>query len=287
MTQFTVVTGLSGSGKTQVVRFLEDRGFFCIDNMPPMLIPQVAQLFVSMNGKYDRIAFVVDTRVGEFINELLDNLKTLRDSGYPCKLLFLDADDETLVKRYKETRRVHPLSGNKGLLDSIQRERKILQQLFLAADYVINTSKMSLHELSSELKKIYDKDETGTNLTIDISAFGFKYGLPLDSDLVFDVRCFPNPFYIDELKEKTGLDTEVRDYVMGFSQSQEFMKKLEDMILFLLPLYIEEGKTSLTVAIGCTGGKHRSITMAYLLGEFLTQKGYKVNMVYRDVEKGR
>ena len=146
---------------------------------------------------------------------------------------------------------------------------------------------MSLHELSSELKKIYDKDETGTNLTIDISAFGFKYGLPLDSDLVFDVRCFPNPFYIDELKEKTGLDTEVRDYVMGFSQSQEFMKKLEDMILFLLPLYIEEGKTSLTVAIGCTGGKHRSVTMAYLLGEFLTQKGYKVNMVYRDVEKGR
>lgn len=286
MTQFTIVTGLSGSGKTQVVRFLEDRGFFCIDNMPPMLIPQVAQVFVSMNGKYNKIAFVVDARAGELINELLDNLKWLRDSGYECKLLFLDANDETLVKRYKETRRVHPLSGNKGLLDSIRRERKMLEQLFSEADYVINTSKMSLHELSAELKRIYDDNGNAANFTIDISAFGFKYGLPLDSDLVFDVRCFPNPFYIEELKEKTGLDKEVRDYVMSFSESSEFLKKLQDMITFLLPLYIEEGKTTLTIAIGCTGGKHRSVTMAMLLGEFLTQKGYNVNMVYRDVGKG-
>lgn len=286
MTQFTVITGLSGSGKTQVVRFLEDRGFFCIDNMPPMLIPQVAQVFVSMNGKYDKIAFVVDARAGELINELLDNLKWLRDSGYQCKLLFLDADDETLVKRYKETRRVHPLSGNKGLLDSIRRERKMLEQLFSASDYIINTSTMSLHELSATLKKIYDSDGVSANLTIDISAFGFKYGLPLDSDLVFDVRCFPNPFYIEGLKEKTGLDKEVRDYVMSFSDSVTFLNKLCEMIIFLLPLYIEEGKTSLTIAIGCTGGKHRSVTMAMLLGEFLTQKGYKVNMVYRDIKKG-
>ena len=288
MTQFTIVTGLSGSGKTQAVNFLEDSGFFCIDNMPPMLIPQVAQVFVSMNGKYDRIAFVVDTRVGELINELLDNLKWLRDSGYPCKLLFLDADNETLVKRYKETRRVHPLSGNKGLLDSIQRERKILEQLYLEADYVIDTSNMSLSSLSKELKKIYGPDSAGgNNIAINISAFGFKYGIPLDSDLVFDVRCFPNPFYVDDLKEKTGLDSEVRDYVMKFDESKEFMKKLEDMLKFLLPLYIEEGKTSLTISIGCTGGKHRSVTMAFLLGEALKKKGYHVNMVYRDLEKGR
>ena len=288
MTQFTIVTGLPGSGKTQAANFLEDSGFFCIDNMPPMLIPQVAQVFVSMNGKYDRIAFVVDTRVGELINELLDNLKWLRDSGYPCKLLFLDADNETLVKRYKETRRVHPLSGNKGLLDSIQRERKILEQLYLEADYVIDTSNMSLSALSKELKKIYGSDPAGdNNITINISAFGFKYGLPLDSDLVFDVRCFPNPFYVDDLKEKTGLDPEVREYVMKFDESKEFMKKLEDMIKFLLPLYIEEGKTSLSIAVGCTGGKHRSVTMAFLLGESLKKKGYHVNMVYRDIEKGR
>lgn len=288
MTQFTIVTGLSGSGKTQAVNFLEDSGFFCIDNMPPMLIPQVAQVFVSMNGKYERIAFVIDTRVGELINELLDNLKWLRDSGYPCKLLFLDADNETLVKRYKETRRVHPLSGNKGLLDSIQRERKILEQLYLEADYIIDTSNLSLSSLSAELKKIYDNGSPSQkSITINVSAFGFKYGLPLDSDLVFDVRCFPNPFYVDCLKEKTGLDKDVRSYVMQFKESQEFMKKLEDMLNFLIPLYIEEGKTSLTIAIGCTGGKHRSVTMALLLGESLKKKGYTVNMVYRDLEKGK
>ena len=285
MTQFTVITGLSGSGKTQVVRFLEDSGFFCIDNMPPMLIPQVAKIFISMNGKYERIAFVADTRMGELINELLDNLKLLKESGCECKLLFMDANDETLVKRYKETRRVHPLSGNKGLLDSIQRERVMLEKLHSAADYIIDTSNMSLHQLSKRLKKIYSEDDGTNNITVNISAFGFKYGLPLDSDLVFDVRCFPNPFYIDELKQKTGLNKEVRDYVMGFDASIEFLKKLEEMILFLMPMYIEEGKTGLSIAIGCTGGKHRSVTMAYLLGETLKKNGYPVNMVYRDIEK--
>lgn len=287
MKQFTIVTGLSGSGKTQVVRFLEDKGFFCIDNMPPMLIPQVTELFVSVNGKYDKIAFVIDTRVGELINELLDNLKWLSDSGYSCKLLFLNASDDVLVKRYKETRRVHPLSGNKGLLDSIQRERKILDKLYLAADYVIDTSKMSLHELSIELEKIYSDNNKEDSLVINVEAFGFKYGLPLDSDLVFDVRCFPNPFYVDELKEKTGLDKNVRDYVMQYEESENFMRKLEDMILFLLPMYTEEGKRSLNIAIGCTGGKHRSVTMALILGEKLKEQGYRINMIYRDIEKGK
>lgn len=288
MTQFTIVTGLSGSGKTQVVRFLEDRGFFCIDNMPPMLIPQVAEVFVAMNGKYDNIAFVIDIRVGELINELLDNLKWLRDSGYQCKLLFLNADDETLVKRYKETRRVHPISSESiGLLDSIQKEREMLQKVYLAADYVIDTSKFSLHDLSDELQRIYSDDSEEKNITVTVEAFGFKYGMPLDSDLVFDVRCFPNPFYIDELKEKTGRDTEVRDYVMSFEESRKFMEKLKDMIFYLMPLYIEEGKKSLTIAIGCTGGKHRSVTMTYLLGEALKEKGYNVNILYRDIEKGR
>lgn len=288
MKQFTIVTGLSGSGKTQVVRFLEDRGFFCIDNMPPMLIPHVSQVFVSMDGKYDDIAFVVDIRVGELINELLDNIKWLKDHGYPCTLLYLDADDETLVKRYKETRRVHPLSSTKGLLDSIQRERKMLEKLYSAADYVVDTSNLSLHMLSEELKKVYGNSSgLDSSITVNISAFGFKYGIPLDSDLVFDVRCFPNPFYIEELKEKTGFDTVVREYVMKFADSQNFLKKLEEMMLFLLPLYIEEGKRSLSVAIGCTGGKHRSVTLAMLLGEELKKNGYAVNLVYRDIERGK
>lgn len=287
MTHFTVITGLSGSGKTQVVRFLEDSGFFCIDNMPPMLIPQVAKVFVSMNGKYEKIAFVADTRMGEFINELLDNLKLLRDDGYECKLLFLDANDEALVKRYKETRRVHPVSGSKGILEGIRKERIMLEKLYNAADYIIDTSNLTLNQLSKRLKKIYAADESDRNITVNVTAFGFKYGIPLDSDLVFDVRCFPNPFYIDELKEKTGLDKEVRDYVMGFDGSRSFFKKLEDMILYLMPMYIEEGKNSLSISIGCTGGRHRSITMAYLLGEALKKSGYAVNMIYRDIEKGK
>lgn len=287
MTQFTVITGLSGSGKTQAVRFLEDSGFFCIDNIPPMLIPQVAKIFVSMNGKYENVAFVADTRMGELINELLDNLKLLKDGGYECKLLFLDANDQTLVKRYKETRRAHPLSGSKGLLDSIGRERLMLEKLYNAADYIIDTSDLTLQQFSKKLKKIYFDETIQNNITVNVSAFGFKYGIPLDSDLVFDVRCFPNPFYIDELKEKTGLDKAVRDYVMGFDASREFSKKLEDMILFLLPMYIEEGKTALSIAIGCTGGQHRSVTMAYLLSETLKKNGYFVNLVCRDIEKGK
>ncbi|MBE7044055.1 MAG: RNase adapter RapZ [Ruminococcaceae bacterium] len=286
MRQFTVVTGLSGSGKTQVVRFLEDAGFFCIDNMPPMLIPQFANMFFSMNGKYEKIAFVVDIRVGELINELLDNIKSLRESGYPCKLLFLDASDETLVKRYKETRRVHPLSGNQGLLESIRQERKMLEQLYSEADEVLDTTDLSLHDLSKELKRIYLEQER-EQMGIDVISFGFKYGIPLDSDLVFDVRCFPNPFYIPELKHKTGMQQEVRDYVMSFAESQAFLKKLEDMMLFLVPLYTEEGKTSLSIAIGCTGGKHRSVTMAKLLSDTLSEKGYRVNLINRDIERGK
>lgn len=287
MTQFTVITGLSGSGKTQAVRFFEDSGFFCIDNMPPMLIPQVAKIFVSMNGKYEKIAFVADTRMGELINELLDNLKLLRNDGYECKLLFLDADDQTLVKRYKETRRAHPLSGSKGLLDSIARERRMLEKLYNAADYIIDTSQMSLKQFSERLNRIYFEENKENNIIVNVNAFGFKYGIPLDSDLVFDVRCFPNPFYIDELKEKTGLDKAVRDYVMGFDGSRVFLKKLEDMILYLMPMYIEEGKSGLSISIGCTGGKHRSVTMAYMLSETLKKSGYSVNLICRDIEKGK
>lgn len=286
--QFTVVTGLSGSGKTQVVRFLEDKGYFCIDNMPPALIPKFAEMFFTVNGKFEKVAFVIDIRVGEMFNALLDELKNLKDNGYEYTLLFLDADDKTLVKRYKESRRTHPIASSKGLLDSIHQERKMLERLYNEADYVIDTSDLSLAELSKKLQKIFIKGSVSEKtIVLNVMAFGFKYGVPLDADLMFDVRCFPNPFYIDELKELTGNDKKVQDYVMSFSDTVTFMDKLYDMMKFMIPLYVEEGKPGLTIAIGCTGGKHRSVTMANKLGERLKKDGYEVNISYRDIQKGK
>lgn len=281
--QYTIVTGMSGSGKTRVIRYLEDMGYFCIDNMPPMLIPKFSEMLTSVNGKFNNVALVVDIRVGDMINELLEQIKILKRGGYDCRLLYLDADDETLVKRYKETRRQHPLEDNaNGLLNAIQKERNMLEKLYAAADNVIDTSYDTNQTLLKKLKEIYSGGET-QRLTITVMAFGFKYGIPLDADLVFDVRCFPNPFYIDELKHKTGNDKEVQDYVLSFPKARTFLDKLEDMMKFMIPLYIEEGKVSLTIAIGCTGGKHRSITMTNRLAECLKKEGYEVNTVYRDM----
>ncbi len=284
--QLTVVTGLSGSGKTQVVRFLEDLGFFCIDNMPPVLIEKIADMFFFGEGKNDRIAFVIDMRVGAMINQLTDTLAELQKNGYDCKLLFLDASDDVLVKRYKETRRTHPIASENGLLGSIQEERKLLARVKNEADFVIDTSDLSVSDLMHKLKEIFSGDAGGQRImTVNVMAFGFKYGIPVDADLVFDVRCFPNPFYIDDLKSQTGNDKAVQDYVMSFQTARDFMGKLNDMMAFLLPLYAEEGKPSVTIAIGCTGGRHRSVTMANKLGEALAAADYKVNMIYRDIEK--
>jgi UPF0042 nucleotide-binding protein len=283
--QYTIVTGMSGSGKTKVIRYLEDMGYFCIDNMPPVLIPKFSEMLSSVNGNFNNVALVVDIRVGDMINELIAQIDDLKRKGYDCKMLYLNADNETLVKRYKETRRQHPLDNANGLLASIEQERKMLSALYNEADYVIDTSKLSAQELLQKLKEIYASKESRQGLEINVMAFGFKYGMPLDADLVFDVRCFPNPFYIDELKHKTGNDKEVQDYVMGFPTSVEFMEKLEDMMTFLIPLYTEEGKISLSIAIGCTGGKHRSVTMTNKLAEYLKDKGYSVNVSYRDMGK--
>ena len=280
--QFTVVTGLSGSGKTRVVRFLEDMGFFCIDNLPPMLIPKFAEMFVSINIKYEKVAFVVDIRVGDMINELLDNLRILKENGYNYTLLFMEASDEVLVKRYKETRRTHPLASDKGLLDSIKNERVMLRKLYDAA--VIDTSALSVNQLYNKLREVFPV-ASERKMQINVLAFGFKYGLPTDADLVFDVRCFPNPFYVDSLREKTGNDKEVQDYVMASEDAQKFLAKLNDMMLMLMPLYVDEGKASITIAIGCTGGRHRSVTFANKLGEALTAAGYTVNMIYRDADR--
>lgn len=280
--QYTIVTGMSGSGKTRVIRYLEDMGYFCIDNMPPVLIPKFSEMLTSVNGKFTNVALVVDIRVGNMINELLEQVRILKDSGYDSRLLYLDADDETLVKRYKETRRQHPLEDNEtGLLAAIKKERAMLEKVYAAADNVIDTSKYTNQTLLKRLKEIYAVGDSH-RLDINIMAFGFKYGIPLDADLVFDVRCFPNPFYIDELKHKTGNDKAVQDYVLGFPSAVKFLEKLEDMMKFMIPLYIEEGKVSLTIAIGCTGGKHRSVTMTNMLSECLRNEGYEVNVICRD-----
>lgn len=282
--QFTIVTGMSGAGKTRVIRYLEDMGYFCIDNMPPMLIPKFFDVITASSAKFNSIALVIDARVGEMINELVDQVNELKSKGYDARILFMTADDKTLVKRYKETRRSHPINNPNGLLASIEQERQMLKKLFNVADYVIDTSNMSNNELLGELKEMY----SGSNkqrMRINVMAFGYKYGMPVDADLVFDVRCFPNPFYIEELKYKTGNDKEVQDYVMSFPKAVEFMEKLKDMMNFLIPLYEEEGKVSLTIAIGCTGGKHRSVTMTNKLGEYLKELDYKVNISYRDIGK--
>lgn len=280
--QFTIVTGMSGSGKTKVIRYLEDMGYFCIDNMPPMLIPKFSEMLSSANGKFNNVALVIDVRVGEMINELIDQVNIQKMKGYDVRILFLNANDETLVKRYKETRRSHPIYNPDGLLASIRQERQMLEKLLNASDYVIDTSDMKNNELLNELKEIYNHDNKH-RISINVTAFGFKYGMPLDADLVYDVRCFPNPFYIEELKYKTGNDKEVQDYVMSFPTAVTFMEKLNDMIGFLIPLYEEEGKVSLTVAIGCTGGKHRSVTMTNKLAAYLKQRGYTVDVTYRDI----
>ena len=282
--QFNIVTGLSGAGKTQVMRFMEDIGCFCIDNLPPVLIPQLASMFVSVNGKYDKVAFAIDSRVGDMIGELLDNIRILRENGYEYKLIFVDARDEVLVKRYKETRRQHPISSGLGLLDSIKKEREMLSKIYQEADVVIDTSDLTLGQLSKKLRHIY-MEEKDNSFSINVMSFGFKYGLPLDADMVFDVRCFLNPFYVDKLKDKTGNDKEVQDYVLSTKTARKFLEKLISMVKFLLPLYIEEGKTSLTIAIGCTGGKHRSVTMANALADEL--KDYNINLIHRDILRGK
>lgn len=285
MLSLIIITGMSGSGKTQAMRFFEDREYFCIDNIPPILISRLLEVFAHIGDDKRKIALVIDMRVGAMINELLDQIKLIRENGYSCELLFMDADDETLVKRYKETRRVHPIKSKGGLLSSIKAERELLREVYNASNVVIDTSKIKAQDLNKQLSNIFFNSDKRDNLIINVMAFGFKYGTPMDADLVFDVRCFPNPFYIPELKKKTGNDRDVQEFVMNSSESVKFMEKLTDMIKFMIPLYIDEGKSSLTIAIGCTGGKHRSVTMANKLADALDCDGYIANRIYRDISK--
>ena len=285
--KFTVVTGLSGAGKTQVLKFLEDMGYFCIDNLPPALIPKLSELLFPTNDRFEKVALGIDMRVGDMIDELLSNLDALKEKGHSHTLLFINANDEVLIKRYKETRHQHPTESDAGLTGSIQLERKKLEKIYNEADFIIDTSNLELYELQRKLKKIFIESDGESMIKVNIIPFGFKYGLPPDADLVFDVRCFSNPFYVPELKEKTGNDEEVREFVMKSPEAQKFYRQMYEMICDLLPLYYDEGKETVTVAIGCTGGKHRSVTMANILGKDLKTKGYEVNMIYRDINKGK
>lgn len=280
---FTILTGMSGSGKTKAIHFFEDMGSFCIDNMPPALIPMLADMLDAVKDKFRHVALVIDIRVGDMINELLGQVERLRDK-HEVRLVFLDADDNTLVNRYKETRRDHPLKNPDGLLASIREERKMTEKLRAASDYIIDTSSFHGNELRDRLMDIYNINYANAIFNVKIFSFGFKHGIPTDADMVFDVRCFPNPFYIPELKNKTGNDPEVRDYVMSFPAAERFYDKLCELINMLIPMFEEEGRNSLIIAVGCTGGHHRSVTFANKLYEMLESEGYKAEVVHRDIK---
>ncbi|GHV44511.1 nucleotide-binding protein [Clostridia bacterium] len=282
-----IITGLSGAGKSNAVNILEDAGYYCVDNMPPSFIAKFAELCGNPSGKLDRVALVCDIRGGEMFGELATSLQELRDKKYPHDILFFDADDETLINRYKETRRKHPLSVDERLSDAIAKERARLSNIKSKANYIIDTSAMSLAQLRAELVKMFPESGQDEGMLINILSFGFKYGVPMDADLIFDVRFIPNPFYIPELKEKSGLDAPVADYVMGFSQSLEFRDKLFDMIDFLLPHFLEGGRRQVVIGIGCTGGRHRSVAFAQLLAAHLKENGYRAYSGHRDYNKKR
>ena len=287
--RFVVVTGMSGGGKTAALKMLEDIGFYCVDNLPVFLIEKFVELTSMPNGEINKVALGLDVRVGQSFTDVTRLLEELKKKGYKFEILFMDASEAVLIKRYKETRRAHPLATDGRVEDGVRKERKILESIRKNADYVIDTSKLLTRELKEELDRIFVKNEEYNSLMVNIMSFGFKHGIPVDADLVFDVRFLPNPFYIDELKTKTGNDQEVQDYVMSFPEAGDFMAKLIDMIQFLMPNYIKEGKNSLVIAIGCTGGKHRSVTLANELYKEIKDKGnYGLKLYHRDVDqKGR
>lgn len=276
---------MSGAGKTSVLKFLEDINFFCVDNLPPALLPKFAELCYEQEGEIERVAMGIDIRGGRLFNDLFEVLSDLQEKGYEYEILFLDASDEVLIKRYKETRRSHPLSRNGSIQEGILKEREMLRDVKTKATYIIDTSQALTRQLKEQINGIFVENKKHENLVITIQSFGFKYGIPTDSDLVFDVRFLPNPFYIQELKELTGNDDPVSSYVMQFEESQTFLQKLVDMVEFLIPLYIKEGKNNLVISIGCTGGKHRSVTLANALYAALGQDRHTLLLQHHDIEK--
>jgi len=283
--RFVVITGLSGAGKTQAMRVMEDLGYFCVDNLPPTLIPSFAQLCDESEGRISRIALVVDIRGGEFFDDLSQALDRLDEMGFIHQILFLEADPETLVRRYKETRRRHPLLGEMSIEEAIRSERSRLEDIRGRASKIIDTSGLTSTQFREKLLQMFSNDRDIRRFMITIASFGFKHGLPLDCDLVFDVRFLPNPQYVESLKERDGRDPAVSDYVLKWPLSQAFLRRLTGFLEFLVPHYINEGKTQLVIGIGCTGGRHRSVAIAERLATIFQGRRHTVLTEHRDVEK--
>lgn len=283
---FVIVSGLSGAGKSKTVSFLEDIGYYCVDNLPAQLIPKFAGLCMAGSGKYDRVAVVTDIRGGQTFDGLFDALDALQGMRCEYKILFVEASTETIIKRYKETRRSHPLARNGRSLDeAVEQERSALEPVRKRAEYIIDTSALSTAKLRGEVLRLFGTEDASTSMSVSVTSFGFKYGIPIEADLVFDVRFLPNPYYIAELRNQTGLDEGVRNFVFGYQQTLDFMARLEDLIGFLLPHYVEEGKTALVIAVGCTGGQHRSVAITRALADFIRQKGYNAAENHRDMTR--
>ena len=284
--RFIIVTGLSGAGKTEATRSLEDMGYFCVDNLPPKLIPKFAEACVQSQGKISKVALVIDIRGGIFFDDLFESLNYLKNQDFKYEILFLDASDEILVKRFKETRRSHPLAPGSRIITGINEERNRLREVKDRADIIIDTSKYAIKDLREEMTKNYgDVEQPQKQLSVTILSFGFKYGIPVDSDLVFDVRFIPNPFYIAELKPYSGNEEPVRKYVLEQEETKGFIKRVDDLLEFLIPNYKKEGKRQLIISIGCTGGRHRSVAIAHELYEKLLSKDYNISIEHRDIKE--
>lgn len=285
--RLVIITGMSGAGKTQVVRAMEDLGYFCVDNLPPTLIPKFADLCGQTAGRVNKIALVVDIRGGEFFDTLIQILGDMEKQEKMYEVLFLEASDEVLIRRYKETRRRHPLSPHGRVSEGIARERERLERVRGRATHILDTSQFSNAQLKDKIAELFAGDKEYERMNITVVSFGFKFGMPIDADMVFDVRFLPNPFYVESLRRKRGDVAEVSDYIWKWPITQQFMEKLESLVDFLVPNYIKEGKSQLIIAIGCTGGMHRSVFVANKIYEELKNKGYKVNLEHRDVGKNK
>ena len=285
--EILIISGLSGAGKSRAASFLEDMGFYIVDNMPAAIILKFAEFCAGGSQRYDKVALVYDVRTANSPTELFDVLNALKHSGGVCSLLFLEAEPETIIKRYKETRRRHPLMKQADSLEkAVLEEREMMAPLRQRADYIIDTTHLSTAQLRGELLRNFGSGTTEKEgMSVSVTSFGFKHGLPMEADLVFDVRFMPNPYYIQELREKTGLDREVSDYVFSFQQTHDYMAKLRDLLAFTLPLYAEEGKTELVIAIGCTGGHHRSVAVTHALAADIRDLGYRVRENHRDMNR--
>lgn len=283
--RFIIITGMSGAGKSLAIKCLEDLGYFCIDNLPAALIPKFAELCNQTGGGIERVALGIDVREGEFLEGLFDILNDLREAGHEVTILFLESTDETLVKRFSETRRPHPLAGEGSVLEGIKLERQILSGLKREADLVLETSQLHVHELRKWIADTFQEPERPKRTVLSLVSFGYKFGLPYDADLIFDVRFLPNPHFREELRVLTGKDQAVMDFVLANPQTQAYLEKLLDFLHYSLPLYLQEGKAYLTISVGCTGGRHRSVSIVEYLGEKLREWSHEVALRHRDIDK--